>query len=204
MIISVDDSGSPGLKPGRGVTSYFAIAAICFNNNTDAERAKLKIQSLKTRLSWKNNREFKFRKANAEIKTKFFEAIKNQKFTISVVLLEKSQLNQKEFYKSPSKLYNTTILKALQGLGVDLINAYIYIDGESGSNYRKRVKTFFRKNLPPGAIKELTYEDSVNNPLIQLADMVVGAIRYILSNKKDADIYYGLIRHHITTFTKTI
>lgn len=204
MLITVDDSGGPGLKPGKGVTSYFAIAAIYFATDADAEKAKRKIQKLKDELRWKEKREFKFRKANAEVKTAFFKAVRNQNFTVSVVLLEKDKLDKKLFEKHPSKLYNAAILRAIQGLGVDLEQAHIYIDGEGGNNYRKKAKTFFRQNLPAGAMKELTYVDSVKDPLIQLADMVVGAIRYTLGEKKDADDYFHMIKKHIITLTKTL
>lgn len=204
MLITVDDSGGPGLKPGKGVTSYFAIAAIYFATDADAEKAKRKIKKLKDELRWKEKREFKFRKANAEVKTAFFKAVRNQNFTVSVVLLEKDKLDKKLFEKHPSKLYNAAILRAIQGLGVNLEQAHIYIDGEGGNNYRKKAKTFFRQNLPAGAMKELTYVDSVKDPLIQLADMVVGAIRYTLGEKKDADDYFHMIKKHIITLTKTL
>ncbi len=204
MIIVVDDSGGPGIGAGRSVSSYFAIAAVHFKDDADAEKVAERIDLLKRELGWKERREFKFRKTNTEIRTKFFEAIKRQKFEVSAVLLEKDKLDLKQFHKNASKLYNMAILRAIQGLGVDLENANVYIDGEAGNDYRRKAKTFFRQNLPAGAIKELVYEDSVGDPLIQLADMIVGAIRYTLSNKKDADDYYLAIKRHVVTITKTL
>lgn len=204
MIIAIDDSGGPGLKPGRGVSSYFSIAAVYFKNDEDADKTKAKIDLLKKRLGWKQKREFKFRKTNREFKTLFFNAIKHQNFEISVVLLEKDKMNRKDYYKNPSKLYNAAILRAIQGLGIELADSHIYIDGEAGNDYRKKAKTFFRQNLPKGAIKELSYIDSVDNSLIQLADMVVGAVRYTLEDKPDSDEYFHMIKKHITTLTRTI
>lgn len=204
MLITIDDSGGPGLKPGKGVTSYFAIAAIYFSTDSDAEKTKRKIQKLKSDLHWLNRREFKFRKDRPETKRLFFEAVKRERFSASVVLLNKSELDERKYAKDSSKLYNTAILRAIQGLGVELDQAHIYIDGENGNDYRKRAKTFFRKNLPSGAIKELSYVDSVDDPLIQLADMVVGAVRYTLEDKKDADDYFHMIKKHIVTFTRAL
>ncbi|MDO4987001.1 MAG: hypothetical protein Q4E46_01630 [Candidatus Saccharibacteria bacterium] len=46
MIVSVDDSGDPGLKLERGSSAYFVIAAILFKDDLDAEEAALKIKRL--------------------------------------------------------------------------------------------------------------------------------------------------------------
>lgn len=204
MIIAIDDSGGPGLKPGKGVSSYFAIAAIYFRYDEDAERVRDRIKQLKVKLGWKGKREFKFRKDRPEIKKKFLATVKNEKFVISAVLLEKSKIHKREYYKNSGKLYNTTMLEAIHGLNIQLDKAHIYIDGESGTDYRKKVKTFFRQSLPKGAVRELSYENSVDDPLIQLADMVVGAIRYTLEDKKDANDYIKIIKKHIVSLKSSI
>ena len=74
-------------------------------------------------------------------------------------------------------MYNAVILEAVKAFGKEISMAHIYIDGEGGNDYRRKVKSYFRKNLSSKTIKELSYRDSKTNNLIQLADMVAGATR---------------------------
>ena len=48
------------------------------------------------------------------------------------------------------------------------------------------------------------YDSLVKDPLIQLADMIVSAVRYTLEDKKDADDYFHMIKKHIVTFTRAL
>jgi len=47
MLITVDDSGDPGVKPGAGSSKHFVIAAVCFETEADAERMRKRINKLK-------------------------------------------------------------------------------------------------------------------------------------------------------------
>ena len=196
MIIAVDDAGDPGFKLGTGSSRYFLIAAVCFDDDLDAEEMSLRIKRLRRDLKWKPLHEFKFRKTSPEIRKKFLDVVKNYTFSVSLVILDKSQIDGNALRNNASRLYNTAILKAIKGLNTEIKNAHIYIDGESGRNYRKNVKTFFRKELPKGSIKELTYRDSRNDNLIQLADMIVGAIRRSVEKDRDGS-YHKILKKRI-------
>lgn len=197
MIISVDDSGDPGLKLGKGSSNYFAIASILFKDDLDAEETALKIKRFRQKLGWQPKHEFKFRKTSPEIRRLFLTEIRNCPFDVSLVILDKkAYVTNKDFRNDASKLYNATILKSLQAFTIELGQAHILIDGESGSTYRRNVKTFFRKNLPREAVKQLTYRNSVDDNLVQLADMIVGAAHRSVERDKDSS-YLKLIKRHI-------
>ena len=200
MIISVDDSGDPGLKLGKGSSRYFAIAAVCFADETSAELMRKKIDILKTKLGWAKAREFKFRKDRPETKRLFFSAIKGQSFQLSIVILDKEKLPKRE-YDNPSKLYNAAILKAIKNISNQPKDLYIHIDGEGGKSYRHRVKTYFRQNLPEYTLRELNYRDSKDDTLVQLADMVAGAARHSVGDKADAGVYLSMIKKHIDSIS---
>ena len=204
MIIAIDDSGDPGLKLGRGSSDYFCIAAVLFKDDLDAEEASLKIRRLRRDLGWRPLHEFKFRKTSPEIRKQFLNDAKSQNFIVSIITLDKHAIiDNKDFKKNASKLYNAVILQAIKSFGDELKDAHIYIDGESGKDYRRHVKTFFRKELPKGVVKELSYRDSRADNLIQLADMIVGAARRSVERDQD-NSYLRIIRKKIYHIAREI
>lgn len=190
--------GDAGFKLGKGSSTYFAIAAVFFDDNLDAEEAALKIKRLRKKLGWSSKHEFKFRKTSANVKQQFFETIRSLNFRVIIALINKHTLQDRALRKNASVFYNTVILSAIRASSVPISNAHIYIDGEAGSDYRRRVKTFFRQNLPKRSIVKITYKDSREDNLIQLADMVAGAaIRSSEATRDDAKIYLSFIKKHI-------
>ncbi|MBR2695666.1 DUF3800 domain-containing protein [Candidatus Saccharibacteria bacterium] len=199
MIIAVDDAGDPGLKLKEGSSKFFIIAAVLFEDDLDAEETALKIKRLRQKLGWQQRHEFKFRKTSPEIRKLFLSEIKNCKFEVSLVILNKADVAEvKEFKNDASKLYNAVILKSLQAFDGKLKQTHILVDGESGSTYRRNVKTFFRKHLPKGTMRQLTYRNSVEDNLVQLADMIAGAARRSVERDKDAS-YLKIVKKRIVS-----
>jgi len=149
-------------------------------------------------------REFKFRKDRPETKQLFFSTVRSLNFRVSIVILEKSKISDRDYLKNPSKLYNATILKAVKSLSCELDDLYVHIDGEAGKGYRHRVKTYFRQNLPKSILNDVDYRDSKDDVLVQLADMVAGAARHSVSDKPDAGLYLNLIKKHIDSISTYI
>lgn len=173
------------------------IAAIFFDDDLDAEEAALNIKRLRKSLHWNPSHEFKFRKSSAEIKRLFFEVIAPLNFRAAISIVDKRHFADKTLQRETSKFYNTIILRTLLTNG-QFSRAHIYIDGEGGNDYRRKVKTFFRQNLPRNAIRVLTYRDSKQDNLIQIADMVAGAaLRSVSHRRADQFDYLKLIRKHI-------
>jgi len=75
--------------------------------------------------------------------------------------------------------------------------AKIYLDGSGGKNYRRRVASYFRKSLnkTDSRVSEFKLVDSETDVLIQLADMVAGAIRKKYDSGKDD--YFKLFKNKI-------
>lgn len=201
MIIAVDDSGDPGIKLGKGSSDFFLIAAVLFEDDLDAEEMSLKIKRLRKELGWKEDHEFKFRKLSPEYRKIFLKTVKNLNFEVVVFELDKTSIKDPRLYRNDaSKLYNAVILETVKAFGEKVRSAHIYIDGEGGNDYRRKVRSYFRKNLPKQTMKELSYQDSKKNNLIQLADMIVGSARRVAERNEDE--YIKIVRKHIIA-TKT-
>ncbi len=88
------------------------------------------------------------------------------------------------------ELATQEILKSLLNLPISYAN--IYIDGKSGKSYQKKIRAYFRQNLPKNSVHTLKYIDSKSNSLIQLADMISGATMEYYTTKRQqylAQIY---------------
>jgi len=195
-LIFIDDSGCTGFKFGRGSTDYFGITAVFFDDDLDAEEASLKIKRLRRSLGWHDLHEFKFRKTSKSIRKKFLETVSMLNYRIVITLIDKRKVSDKRLQKNPDEFYYNVILRTLQG-GGGFEKANIIIDGEKGVDHRRKVKTFFRKNLPEFSINEMSFIDSKKDNLIQLADMIIGAAMHSIKDRDDAMDYISIVKKHI-------
>ena len=105
--------------------------------------------------------------------------------------------------KNPRLFYYNVILQTIRASGsLDKVN--IYIDGEAGRKYSQKVKTYIRQNLPKNAVNKVTFKDSNTDSLIQLADMIVGALLHTTEERGDSDVFYSIIKKHVEMTINTI
>jgi hypothetical protein len=202
-LIFIDDSGCTGFKFGRGSTDYFGIAAVFFDDDLDAEETALKIKRLRRSLGWHDLHEFKFRKTSKELIKLFFNTVQPCNFRVVTALIDKRTVTDIEMIKNPRLFYYNVILHTIRAGGsLDKVN--IYIDGEAGRKYSQKVKTYIRQNLPKNAVNKVTFKDSNTDSLVQLADMIVGALLHTTEERGDSDLYYSIIKEHIETSIITI
>lgn len=196
-LIFIDDSGDPGFKFNRGSSVFFAIACLVFKNAAEAEQVAEAIRKLKNDLGWNKFREFKFHRANDKQKDVFFEIISRFDFSVWSTIVNKKELVknlqirgsasncftlQGGTIKLLSKgkglsLYTAVILQTLLNIG-DIENAAIYLDGSGNKTTKRRISTEVRQKLSlfNVRISKFRLADSKSNDLIQVADMIAGAI----------------------------
>jgi len=196
-LIAIDDAGDPGFKIGQGSTVFFVVAAVIFDDETDACEALQRIEQLRHNLGWHDMHEFKFRKTNSTIRKRFFETVKSLRFQAIIAIVDKRNIADTEMLRNPSRFYNSTILSVLR-TGSFMKEAQITIDGEKGNNYRSRVKAYFRQNLPKFSVKNLDYKDSRKDALLQFADMIAGAALLTTKKRNDSIDYLSLIEEKTT------
>lgn len=85
--------------------------------------------------------------------------------------------------KNTNTFYNYCIKNLIQGEDT-LKNASIKIDGSGGRKFKKGLSTYLRKEIGAKKIKKFKFVDSKKDNLIQLADMVAGAIAYSYTSKE--------------------
>lgn len=183
MLVLIDESGCPGFKLARGSTPYFVVAMILFQDLIEAETTSKAIGELRKIL--KINPEFKFSKTRADIKDKFFESICQYNFQVRAIVIDKSKIYSPKLRNDTDAFYNY-FLKTLMQYNNDILkNTSIKIDGSGDKEFKNALKVYLRQSLGQDRIKKFKFINSKNDNLIQLADMIVGAIARSYNEKRN-------------------
>ena len=84
-------------------------------------------------------------------------------------------------------------------LKVSKNNQLVTLDGKSGKLYDKQVKAYLRQTLREKGIMDshIRFVDSRNDSLVQLADIIAGAVARTFKDKTDAQKYINLLKEKI-------
>lgn len=198
MLIFIDDSGDPGFKIEKGSSPVFVIACVIFDDELEAEKTAVAIKELRRKLKKSDNFEFKFNKANREFRLKFLEHISRFKFRFRAIVFEKTKIKSDELKTSKQSFYNYAIKMVLKHNFGTIKEAKIRLDGHGDRIYKREVIRYLRKELnnrENRIFQKLQFVDSKSNVLIQLADMIAGAIhRKYEIEKTDSKMYFNVIK----------
>jgi hypothetical protein len=191
--VLIDESGCPGFKLTKGSTPYFVVGMVIFNDFFHAEAASKTITDLRQSLNI--NPEFKFSKTHPSIKDRFFDEICQHHFEIRALVVDKSNIYSHKLRNDTDSFYNYFIRTLMQYDNNTLQNASIKIDGSGDKEFKKALNSYLRKYIGEHKIKKFKFTDSRKDNLIQLADMVVGAIaRSYSETRKDADRWLNVLK----------
>jgi hypothetical protein len=176
QLIFIDDSGDPGFKPGRHSSKYFVVCCVIFNDEIDAEEAGIGIKVIKRDLHLAQDYELKFSRNSTAWRQDLLARVKKFQFKIRAVVVDKSKIDLSA-KGAADNFYQFAIKEVLLRYS-DMKNAKVYLDGSGGKNYRLRSAAYFRKELNKTGRKlsEFKLVDSKTDNLIQLADLIAGAI----------------------------
>lgn len=195
MLVLIDESGCPGFKLKKGSTPYFIVGMVIFKDFCQAEAASKAIAGLKQSL--KINPEFKFNKTHSSIKDKFFNEVCKYEFEVRALVVNKSKIYSPKLRNDADSFYNYFVKTLMQYDNDILFNAYIKIDGSGDKEFKKALSAYLRQSLGEYKIKKFKFVDSKNDYLIQLADMVVGAIaRSYNENRTDNERWLKILKNN--------
>jgi hypothetical protein len=193
MLVFIDESGDPGLKLGRGSSPFFCVALVMFEENEEAEAADRAIVDLRSRLRLHEDYEFHFNSCNREIRESFLMAAASYNFFYHGIIINKAKLTGPGFRVKES-FYKYTCALVFENAKPRLSDATVIIDGSGSRDFRKQLATYLRRKTGR-LIKKVKVQNSRRNNLLQLADMVAGAINRSFGCKADRGAYRQLISH---------
>lgn len=128
----------------------------------------------------------------------FLEAVAPYNFFYFGVVIDKARLTTRELEFKES-FYKYACGLILENAKSRLSNAIIVVDENGSKNFKSELKRYLVRRLKDDSgkcfIKKVRTQDSSKNNLLQLADMVVGAVARSFSGKKDSPDYRRLIAH---------
>lgn len=201
MLVFIDDSGDAGFKLEKGSSEFFVICAVIFDDNLEAEKTALAIKELRRELKFSDNVEFKFNGSRKKVKELFLRSVAKYNFRIRVLVVDKKKIRSDELKNSKDSFYSYFIKTLLKHNGGTILSARIKIDGSGDRVFRKSFMTYLRLQLngkQQKVMKNCRLVNSKSNVLIQLADMVAGAVRRSYDKTKtDNATYKDIIKKHI-------
>lgn len=193
MLVFIDESGDAGFKLDRGSSAVFAVAMVMFCDVGAAQQAAAAIEELRTR--WPTVTEFKFSKASNDLRDQFFETVKHLDFRVRCLVVEKEKIYSPRLRSDKEQFYRFFVKSMLKFDNGRLADAKVVIDGSGERTFRLDLQTHLRRHTPEGAIKSVRMKDSKNDPLIQLADMCVGAVaRSFREDRADSSRWRAMLR----------
>jgi hypothetical protein len=195
MLVFIDESGCTGFKLQKGSTNYFVLAMVIFKDFKEAENCSHAISALKKRLKVK--KEFKFNKTHPNVKEAFFIGVRKYKFIVRAIVIDKYRMFNTYFLEDKLTFYNNFIQLLVKDSSDILQNAIVKIDGGGDRLSKNKLFQHLRQQLGPNVIKKFSFVDSKKDNLIQLVDMVVGAIARRYKDHKDGDRWIKLLGERI-------
>ena len=198
MLLFIDESGDCGLKLNAGSSKYFTLALVAFRTHEDALAADDRISLLRREQRLPDNFEFHFNKLNFAYRRMFLAAIAPSNFFYFAVVMDKANFAGRELQFKES-LYQYACGLIFEEAKSHLTDAVVVIDESGSKNFKSELKRYLVRRLRDDSgkcfIKKVRAQDSSKNNLVQLADMIVGAVARSFTGKKDAGEYRNLIAH---------
>ena len=188
MLVFIDESGDTGLKVAQGSSEFFVVALVTFEDHDEATGCDQRIELLKKELGLRGADEFKFSKLPGAKREAFFDAVIPYSFFYFGIAIQKAKLHGKGFQFKES-FYKYACSLVFENAKPHLKDAIVVIDGSGTREFKQQLDSYLKRKAGSGVIRKLKIQSSHNNNLIQLADMVVGAIHRSLLNKSDRAVY---------------
>ena len=196
MLVFLDESGDPGLKIVQGSSRYFVISLVVFQDEEETKAIEQRLQLLRRELHLNPHFEFKFNKCSRELRIAFLNAAAPYDFFYYGIVIDKAGLYG-EGFKVKESFYKYATQLVFLNAREHLEKAFVHIDASGNRDFRRQITSYLKRkiNHEKQHISRITFLNSANSNLIQLADMVAGAINRSHGDKPDAGDYVRVIMH---------
>lgn len=196
MFVYIDESGDTGFKFDRGSTRYFIVTLLLVEDPIPLQRV---IDELRASVGFAPHVEFHFASSSSAIRERFLQAIQPLEFNVRALIIDK-QLMTRPHMRKRETFYNYVVRLCLTYDSGVITDATLVLDESVQSKKAKReFRTYLRRILntdtSPAKVRRVIYRRSHTDNLIQVADMICGAI--YAAYERNEPRYRQIIRRHI-------
>ncbi|MBK8913085.1 MAG: DUF3800 domain-containing protein [Phycisphaerales bacterium] len=188
MLVFFDESGDPGMRFSEGSSLLFTAAAVVFDDHHASTNCQRHIEAMRDAM---RIREFHFADLSHRKRLAFFDGIRSFPFGYYAFVLNKQKLWSRKFSAKKS-VYEYPLDFMFSNMAPVLDDAQVILDRCGDRQFRRDIKARLLKHK---GVRTVIAERSHNNALVQLADMVCGAVARSFGSRKKPDEYRNLIRH---------
>ncbi|MCI0691686.1 DUF3800 domain-containing protein [candidate division KSB1 bacterium] len=198
MLVFVDEAGDIGFKFSKGSSRLLVVTIVLFEEQEEAKNCDTRIDLLRNELQLPRRFEFHFNQNSPEIRKAFLQAVVPYNFFYFAIVIDKEKFNLTARTPTAEAFYRYARSLVFESAKPYLSDAIVTIDGSGGRDFKRNLQHDLKKriNRPLAKvryIKMIKVQDSEGNNLIQLADMICGAINRSFSGKPDAPDYRKII-----------
>jgi len=187
------------MKHREGTSKYFVVTAVLFDDDEEAVACDNGIGDIRAQLEFPPYREFRFNSCSRKIREHFLRLVAEFQFFYLAVVIDKCKIHNQFLMREKEKFYNYMVGLVFENLKPRLNDAKVILDRNGGIKFRQELSKYLKKKIcEPGGkslLKKVKMDPSHSNNLLQLADMVCGAVaRSFRIDKEDKGFYRNIIR----------
>lgn len=194
MLVFIDESGDPGFQVAKGSSPVFVMAMVMFADGDAARRTGQAIEAVRTECGLTT--EFKFNKSRDVVRDAFFQGVSASPFRVRAIVVEKARIRSARLRETKEEFYRFFLKTMVKFDNGRLAGARVVIDGSGDRTFKRDLAQHLRRHAGEGAIKSVSFKDSKNDGLVQLADMCAGAVArsYRGEDRKEAGRWRTMLR----------
>ena len=201
MLGFVDESGDTGFRFDRNSSPCFVVAMVLVPSDDEAQSIGHTIDDLKADLG-KPSMEFHFAKTDDKTREKFFTAVRKHDFKVIASVCKKSGIQSLKGNHAGILLASfSTLMEYARDTGL-LDSANIKYDEAGNNAFQKKLSSSLlaKVNGPDAGrfIKRCEPQRSAGNNLLQLVDMICGAVaRPYNKPARESQDLLKIIKHRV-------
>ena len=194
MLLFMDESGDKGPVVAKGSSKLLAVTAVVFRSEDSARKCREAIASFREKIG---GGEFHFRENDNDRRIAFLEAVSVHELSYYAVVCRKERLDYRR-WKNPSDLFHEIAGRVIDSVKESLKKSRLFFDTLGGKTSDCALASYLKKRAGivegvPRICRAKSIRKSGNDNLIQLADMICGAIVYSFGTKSDCERFRRII-----------
>ncbi|MGZ4105921.1 MAG: DUF3800 domain-containing protein [Tumebacillaceae bacterium] len=174
MLIFVDESGDNGFKFGEGSSRYFLVTTVHIKKDNASSVAAC-IEASRIAVNWK--REFHFKENPDTVRARFLDNVRKEEFYYRAILIDKQKVSS-YFPRKKAEFYKAVVELLFRDDPQHFHNSKIFVDETSDQEFQNQLKKHLRSIAAECdvSILDIKFKNWKQNSLLQVADMISGAI----------------------------